>query len=211
MEMREQLINQIVEQEWEMFIRVSNEGGRASCQDDRITFDIMRRSQFVIWNQEALTSYLEDLERAGTEARNLMTEKYGYMMADTAPAEYERIRSRLPQISKEKQRLTERLVEIQVAWMEAFRQQFPEYGSQGRALRNSEALPGDTSIETYARGELLTYSEKTLDALSRCFEQMKEAGINGGFLIMEETARRYGFPSLEAAEEQCRRNCRKNI
>lgn len=36
------VIEKIIELEWNQFQAVHNEGGRASCQDDRETFDIMR-------------------------------------------------------------------------------------------------------------------------------------------------------------------------
>ncbi|MDY2738998.1 MAG: DUF4125 family protein [Acidaminococcus sp.] len=36
------LIQRIIEREWTLFDEVHNIGGRASCQDDRETFFIMR-------------------------------------------------------------------------------------------------------------------------------------------------------------------------
>ncbi len=43
-------IEKIINIEWDMFQNVHNIGGRASCQDDRRTFYIMRGSQFFCWN-----------------------------------------------------------------------------------------------------------------------------------------------------------------
>lgn len=44
------LIQRLIEREWTLFDKVRNIGGRASCQDDRKTFFIMRGSQFLSWN-----------------------------------------------------------------------------------------------------------------------------------------------------------------
>ena len=50
------VIEKIIELEWNQFQAVHNEGGRASCQDDRETFDIMRGSQFADWPQNLLAT-----------------------------------------------------------------------------------------------------------------------------------------------------------
>ena len=95
----EALIKEIVQTEWAMFDRVSNAGGRAGCQDDWETFDIMRRSQFVVWDRVSLESYRNDLQQAEKQGRNLLTEKYAYMMQDTCPEEYQKIEKELPVLS----------------------------------------------------------------------------------------------------------------
>lgn len=89
---KNQLIKEIVEMEWQQFQNVHNEGGRASCQDDKETFEIMRNSQFLVWNEEVLKSYLADLQDAWADGWNLLTEKYARMMESTAPKEYEAFR-----------------------------------------------------------------------------------------------------------------------
>jgi len=61
---RKELTNCILELEWDMFTNVTNVGGRASCQDDRKTFIIMRKAQAHIWSMNTLISYLYDLEDA---------------------------------------------------------------------------------------------------------------------------------------------------
>ena len=43
---KDDLINEIVEVEWEMFDKVNNAGGRAACQDDEWTFYAMIQSVF---------------------------------------------------------------------------------------------------------------------------------------------------------------------
>ena len=58
MEKREDKIFKIISIEWDMFQDVNNIGGRASCQDDYETFEIMRRSQYENWTEEMLDIYL---------------------------------------------------------------------------------------------------------------------------------------------------------
>ena len=45
---KDELINQIISEEYRMFSEVQNIGGRASCQDDYDTFYIMRCAQHSI-------------------------------------------------------------------------------------------------------------------------------------------------------------------
>lgn len=96
------LIQRLIEREWTLFDKVRNIGGRASCQDDRKTFFIMRGSQFLSWNVPLLESYENDLRAAQAEGRNLLAEKYGYMMMWTSPKEFKEVRDLLPQVTDEK-------------------------------------------------------------------------------------------------------------
>ena len=107
MERREETIGTIVGIEWEMMDKVQNCGGRAHCQDDWETFRLMRTSQMRAWNQPMLDSYLDDLRSAQTEGRNLLCEKYAYMMERTNPAEYAALRGFLPVPSLEKEWLAD--------------------------------------------------------------------------------------------------------
>ncbi|WP_182436814.1 DUF4125 family protein [Clostridium sp. OF09-36] len=92
----------------------------------------MRRSQFVVWDRVSLESYRNDLQQAEKQGRNLLTEKYAYMMQDTCPEEYQKIEKELPVLSAEKQKLVSELTELQTRWMERFHESHPLFGSQGR-------------------------------------------------------------------------------
>ena len=192
MEDWQKLVDEVLELEWEMFTNVQNEGSRASCQDDRYTFQIMRSSQFAVWNQPALESWKQDLLGAKAADANLMTEKYGYMMEDTAPEAFEKIRELLPELSGEKRKLVEELTGWQVQWREMAEVLYPEFGQQGRVLRKEDARCGETSLETYAKGELSTYSVGTLQLLKAHFQELVAAGVNPGLEILRETMRQYG-------------------
>ncbi len=68
-----------------MFQQVQGVNGRAACQDDWTTFLIMRLSQFEGWDTDVLESYFEDIVQAEAQERNLIMEKYAYMMEETDP------------------------------------------------------------------------------------------------------------------------------
>ena len=192
--------DRVIQMEWEFFQDVNNVGGRASCQDMPNTFGIMRRSQFAIWTDEMLFSYYGDLRNAQLEGRNPMTEKYGYMMESTHPDEFALIKDALPAISPEKRELIGRIVAIQIDWAEAVSAAYPRFAGRGRAIRSSQDTPSATSIETYSRGELATYSEHTLELTLAHFGQAQAAGRNLQEDVDTCIAKSYGYRSLADAE-----------
>ena len=194
------IIEQIVEMEWEMFQNVRNTGGRAACQDDFETFDVMRKSQFLIWDLPLLESYWQDLQEGKAQGRNLVMEKYAYMMESTAPKEYEAIATGLPKISEEKQAMVEQIVAIQVGWREEFAEKYPHLSGQARFIHTSEDTLYDISFETYLRGELKTYSMQTLVLYGRRIVAFVQEQKNMTEEIMRYTTAFYGYKTLEDAE-----------
>ena len=195
------IIEQIVEMEWEMFQNVRNTGGRAACQDDFETFDVMRKSQFLIWDLPLLESYWQDLQEGKAQGRNLVMEKYAYMMESTAPKEYEAIATGLPKISEEKQAMVEQIVAIQVGWREEFAEKYPHLSGQARIIHTSEDTLYDISFETYLRGELKTYSMQTLVLYGRRIVAFVQEQKNMTEEIMRYTTAFYGYKTLDDAEQ----------
>lgn len=195
------IIEQIVEMEWEMFQNVRNTGGRAACQDDFETFHVMRKSQFLTWDLPLLESYWQDLQEGKVQGRNLVMEKYAYMMESTAPKEYEAIATGLPKISEEKQAMIEQIVAIQVGWREEFAEKYPHLSGQARIIHTSEDTLYDISFETYLRGELKTYSMQTLVLYGRRIVAFVQEQKNMTEEIMRYTTAFYGYKTLEDAEQ----------
>lgn len=193
----------IVDEEWRQFQQVQNEGGRASCQDDRDTFVLMRTSQFTPWAEEVLASYQQDLKRAGEEGWNLLTEKYARMMEHTAPQQYARLADRLPERSAERLQLQELLISIMMRWTREVERRCPHLMGRGRNLSSEQDGPWNVSSETYLRGELGTYSDETL----RLYAQMVLELLSQGKNLVEQNmtcmARGYGYRGLEDAENAC--------
>lgn len=198
---KEELVSEIVKLEWEAFDQVQNEGGRASCQNDWDTFSIMRTSQYLTWNSELLESYKQDFLDANLRGWNLITEKYGRMMESTSPQEYEEIKDSFPVLDDKRKMLMEEIIRIQVTWMEDFVKEYPNLGKNARRIHTYEDQPWDTSYETYLRGEISTYSEKTIVLYGRFIANIGMHNENLAKMIMKHTVKLYGYKNLEDGEK----------
>ncbi|WP_314688569.1 DUF4125 family protein [uncultured Bifidobacterium sp.] len=200
-EERGRLIEDVIAREWHQFQDTDNEGGRAACQGDWPTFHAMRLSQFAPWPVPLLASYLSDLEDADRTGRNLVAEKYARMMESTDPPAWaERIAGRIPRINAERQTLQERIIARQVSWAADFRRRYPRLGRGMRRLRSSEDAPDATSFETYLRGELGTWSDRTLHLYATYVDDLAARRRNLTRDTIEITVRLAGFGSLDEAE-----------
>lgn len=194
-------IDYIVKMEWTEFDKVQNEGGRADCQDDWDTFSIMRKSQYMTWTEEMLDEYIRYFEASMKQGRNLITEKYGRMMESTVPWEYEKIKDAFPKLSEERKKIMEEIIKIQVSWMEEFAKAYPNMAGNARSIHTSEDRVFNTSYETYLRGELGTYSDEMMVLYGRFVAKLAKEGKNLAQLTMENTAKLYGYDSLDSAEK----------
>lgn len=194
---KEPLIAAIIEAEWQMFDKVQNEGGRAACQNDARTFAIMRYSQFAPLPQDVLESYRDDLEQAAQVGRNLLAEKYAYMMEYTDPATFDRtLRDHLLAVSAYKQELCARIANRLIRDEQQFAARYPALHAQGRPTEGAQA--DDVSVHVYALGELKTYSERTLERYDAWLRAHPEDNISvSAHRVMVQL---YGYDSLEAAE-----------
>lgn len=195
-------IDEIVKREWRQFDRVTNEGGRAECQDDFETFSIMRQSQYMAYDRDILSGYLLDIINAAKNDRNLITEKYAIMMKSTDYDEYAKISKMLPEISMDREKIQEEIIKIQVTWMEEFAQKYRKLARSARTIRTSTDTKYNTSYETYLRGEISTYSENTFLLYGRFIVRLLNENRNLAFEIMENTVKMYGYATLDEAEEK---------
>jgi hypothetical protein len=201
MEEKKNIIDVIVETEWKMFDKVQNVLGRAECQNNRETFELMRRSQFEAWDEKLLVSYLADLREAEKEGRNMLTEKYAYIMEYTNPEEFASIKDRLPELSPEKRMLVRRITDRELEKYDRLAETFPSITARGRPEYSSQETNGYASIESYMLGELSSYSCRTLKIYEQYQEALSREGENIPRLILENTMKKYGFSSPEEAEQ----------
>lgn len=195
-----ELVDRVVKLEFEAFDKVKNEGGRAYCQNDWPTFSVMRKSQYLTWNRTMLMQYLYDFTREYRRGHNLITEKYGRMMESTAPERYEEFKEQFPELSEEKKAVIEQIVGIQMKMMEALAEVHPKVAMNARKLHTYEDSIVDTSYETYLRGEISTYSDKMLQLYGGYVVTAAREGRNIAYMTIENTAKLYGYESIEELE-----------
>lgn len=201
----EKLVEKIIEVEWQQFQLVKNEGGRAACQDDWTTFQIMRESQFINWPLEILESYAKDLMAAMDKNWNLVFEKYARMMKSTVPEKYKEVEAILPLISEERVKRMEKTIAIQTKWLEDFAVEYPNLMEAARYVHTSEDTEYETSSETYLRGELASYSEETEKMYSEFIEKLQTEGKDFVVMTYEHMVKRYGYQSIKDAEERMKK------
>ena len=112
-----ELIHAITEAEWTMFSSVNSSS--APSQEEKDAFTGTRRGQFAAWSREAVTAYWHDIRRAQAEGRNLVLEKYVFMMKSTMPRHYQQAAHLVTEPTGEKwdlvEELTRRLVDQTVS------------------------------------------------------------------------------------------------
>ncbi len=195
------MIEKIIPIEWDLFSGLNNIGGKASCQQDYESFQIMRQSQLLSWREEMRQSYLHDLVEAKINGRNLMQEKYARMMKSTDPESYENVKKILPAISDECENLISIIVKYHIKCMEEYVSLYPNLASGNRKIYSSDDSLYNTSYETYLRGELATYSVNTLKIYKDYVEELSLNDQNLNLIITEYMVKFYGYNSIKAAED----------
>ena len=97
--------------------------------------------------------------------------------------------------------IVEEIVKIQVGFMEELAEDYPNVAKNARSIHTYEDNPYNTSYETYLRGELLTYSEKTLALYGKYVVDYAQREKNLAKEIMNNTAILYGFKSIDELEK----------
>ena len=197
-----EIIEEIIQREWDFFQHVQHIDGRASCQDDFETFEKQRTAQFLVYTPELLQSYLNDLKTYLEIGRNPIMEKYAYMMQSSDPEYYKTIENDLPSIDEFQKQIIDTICNIQVSMRESFNQQYPVLASLSRVTHKEEDEKEDTSFETYLRGELMTYSPTSLYLSGQMIINMANHHENMTVEIMKNTVKAYGYKDLDDAEEK---------
>ena len=154
------IINRIVEYEWEMFQKLTTAQKKLECRNNKYMFLLMRLSQWSVYPLNVQTSYLNDIHEALSENRNLLFEKYAYIMILSGHFIECEIRNILPIVKKEKEELVNKIIKHHRFWYNSVMEKLPITASTGRPIVYDRM--GEIDIYTYLKGELFTYSMNTL-------------------------------------------------
>jgi hypothetical protein len=124
------------------------------------------------------------------------------MMKSTNQEKYAMLEKDLPVIAGERDMLQEEIIKFQVAWMEEFAEKYPKMAGNARSIRTNEDNAFNTSYETYLRGEMSTYSENTFILYCGFITKLLKESRNLAMETMRNTAKLYGYDSLEDAERR---------
>lgn len=176
MDERETLIKAIVALEEEMFVQVNaTKQEPAWCQQALLTFRCMRNMSHSVLSAETLRSYLQDLQKAQREGRNLILEKYARMdnlWPQTAVHPY-----------------LDFIAVTENTWLQDLKTEFPHLlGQQDRFLN-------------YAISEWATYSDQTLELYYQDLLMAQLAGINLVKKRYENLYKSLGFANLREVEK----------
>ena len=199
---KDALINEIIDIEFSMFDKVNGMNGRAPCQNNFKTFYAMRYSQHNAFSEKTLLSYKNDLILARNEGRNLITEKYGYMMEFTDRAYYEEfLKNKFPICSDEKLELIKEIADLLEEDFDAFAMKYPYFSKIGRPqISNSHV----TTIYIYNYGELKTYSYETLILYRNDVLYSRNDNMTIVEKIQNQTSLFYGYKNIQDAESSLR-------
>ena len=173
---KEILITDVVSNEWEMFTNTNNIGRRSSCQDQKGNFIASRAAYWNMFDKQVLSSYLNDLSNAKSNKINLAAQKYGYMMESTDPDYFKTIKHLLVPVNDKKLKLVDSIMLIYMKWEESLISS--SLDNKNRVLYKQYDSKYNTSVETYMRGELTSYSEETLSIILAQFLKNVSDGEN---------------------------------
>ena len=173
----DELVREIISIELRMFLTVQT-SGPTTCQEQPETFKLMRRAGFHVLSIETLESYLQDLEEALDEDRNLVTLKYA------------RIDELIPCLNDNP--IIGKIVEIEERWFKELEKKYPA------TFRNR----ADFAAGTYLRSELETYSNRTLELYLKDLTKALYEGINLTTERYTYLFKQLGYNSIDDMEQE---------
>lgn len=201
---KQELIEDIIDLEWDLFRNVNSKAPKAACQLDKKAFHLYRFSNYAIWTVDILDTYKAFILDSIKAGRNILTEKYAYMMEETDPENWESISAHLREIDEEEIILIEKIWEINRIWATDLQARFPNLLSLGRPIEASGDENQVTSAETYFKCELKTYTMEILTKLYSWYSKNLDEGkslLEDNYKIMVSLL---GFSNLQEAEDRAK-------
>ena len=113
---------------------------------------------------------------------------------------YARMQGLLPPV--ESSPVLEEIVRLKMDWQRAMFRDYPAVMAGARPLTAESTRAQMTSFETYARGEIETYSKRTLGLLHRDLLEIQARGESLSEKVYDYLVRASGHASLAEAEKK---------
>lgn len=194
-------VQELLDLEWQLFDEAPLAGRRTARPGERELFAITHSSELASWTPELRASWRQDLLNAQAEGRNLINEKYIYMLKRTDSERYDTLKHTLPAASMEKLWLVDWICQAQTAWQENLEERYP-YLMQSMETVYEDA-DGPSFHETALRSGLMACSVNTLRLYASQIERSQKAGGNLREDVLRNMAGQLGYPSLETIEAEC--------
>lgn len=183
------LIQAVVKAEWQMFQRVKS-AKPVACQQSPEQFKRIRVSLFSTWSEALLASYLNDLEQARDQGRNLLMEKYA-RMDDMLGAQNPH-----PMVAP--------IVTIEHQWQGEIESCYPAL--YRRVCRKSTERDDGSDFSKYLKSELETYSPQTIKLYFSHINEAHRDNNNLALQALDYLVRSNGFTDIKHAEETLSEN-----
>lgn len=159
-----EVLQKILELEWEFFDKVNGLNGRAVCQDDSYMFIVMRLAQHLLFSKETRLSILNDYEAMKIEGVNPIEGKYARMMKYTDEKMYEKNLSMLPNVSPIKRQKIMDLIKLFEKSLVEIKSELPNTIKNTRPFENTGK---SISSLSYFYAELTFFSYRTLRLMKK--------------------------------------------
>lgn len=216
MESKKSLIKRIVNLEHKMFREIHTDTQGEKCKEGEKLFILERKSFFTPLSDNTLKSYLNGLEDAMVEGRNLLKEKYLRMDEslnikdkDTKQVGlkvgYERSKTQCDiegppdnsnSLDEEHKKLLEKIIKIESKWQNELREKYPNIFKDNRIRSRG------VNFEKYLKGELETYPPLTIEYYFQDVSNAEKEGRNLALKGYEYMFKELKYNSLEEANQK---------
>jgi hypothetical protein len=219
-ENKESLIKRIVNLEFKMFREIYTNTQGEKCKEREGTFILERKSFFTPLSNDTLKSYLNGLEDAMVEGRNLLKEKYLRMdeslnikdediKQENLKVGYERSKTQCDiegpldsfnSLDEEHKILIQKIIEIETKWQNELIEKYPNIFKI--KTNRSKGL----NFEKYLKSELETYPPLTIEYYFRDVSSAERERRNLAFEGYEYMFKELNYSSLEEANQKIASN-----
>jgi hypothetical protein len=220
---KENLIKRIARLEYKMLREIHTNTQGEKCKEREELFKLERKSVFKPLSYNTLKSYLNGLEDAVAEGRNLLKEKYLKMeessnikdedtKQESLKVGYERSKTQCDiegppdsfnSLDEEHKILIQKIIKIESKWQNEIREKYPNI------IKTKTDRNRGLNFEKYLRSELETYPPLTIEYYFQDVSNAEKEERNLGLEGYEYMFKELNYSSLEEANQKIASNKKK--